>query len=64
MSTVTHDVIGKKKPGRKKRRKGMASLKAMRSAIARRKLELMQEDARLQEDLYDVFADEKVARKR
>jgi hypothetical protein len=64
MSTVTHDVIGKKKPARKKRRKGMASLKAMRAAVARRKLELMQEDARLQEDLYDVFADDKATRKR
>jgi hypothetical protein len=64
MSAVTHDVLGKKKPARKKRRKGLASLKQMRAAVARRKLEVMQEDARLQEDLYDVFADEKDALKR
>ena len=64
MSAVTHDVIGKKKPGRKKRRKGMATLKAMRAALARRKLEVMQEDALLQEQLYDVFADEDTPPKR
>ncbi len=64
MSAVTRDVVGKKKPGRKKRRKGMASLKAMRAAMARHKLELMQEEAQLQEALYDVFADDKVAKKR
>ncbi len=58
MSAVTRDVVGRKKPARKKRSKGMASLKAMRAAVARRKLELMQEDAQLQEQLYDVFADE------
>lgn len=58
MSAVTQDVIGKKKQPRKKRRKGLASLKAMRAAIARHKLELMQEDALLREQLYDVFADE------
>jgi hypothetical protein len=64
MSAVTRDVVGSKKPARKKRRKGMASLKAMRAALARRKLEVMQEDALLQEQLYDVFADERGGRKR
>jgi len=58
MSAVTHDIIPKRKAGRKKRRKGMAALKALRKALARRKLEIMQEDAWLQEQLYDVFADE------
>jgi hypothetical protein len=36
----------------------MAALKALRKALARRKLEIMQEDAMLKEQLYDVFADE------
>jgi hypothetical protein len=58
MSAVTQDVVPKKKRGRKKRRKGMAALKALRKALARRKLEMMQEDAELKEQLYDVFADE------
>ena len=58
MSAVTHDVVSKRKNGRKKRRKGLAALKALRRALARRKLEMMQEDAWLQEQLYDVFADE------
>jgi hypothetical protein len=64
MSAVTKDVIPKKKPGRKKRRKGMAALKALRAAIARRRVEVMQEDAWLQEQLFDVFADERPQRKR
>lgn len=58
MSAVTQDVVPKQKRGRKKRRKGMAALKALRKALARRKLEMMQEDAVLKEQLYDVFADE------
>jgi hypothetical protein len=58
MSAVTQDVVPKKKRGRKKRRKGMAALKALRKALARRKLEMMQEDAILKEQLYDVFVDE------
>jgi len=58
MSAVTQDVVPKRKRGRKKRRKGMAALKALRKALARRKLEMMQEDAMLKEQLYDVFADE------
>jgi len=58
MSAVTQDVVPKRKNNRKKRRKGMAALKALRKALARRKLEIMQEDALLKEQLYDVFADE------
>jgi hypothetical protein len=64
MSAVTRDVAGGKKNVRKKRRKGLAALKALRAAMARRKLEVMQEDALLKEQLYDVFADERSARKR
>jgi len=64
MSAITRDVAGSRKNTRKKRRKGMATLKALRAAMARRKLEVMQEDAQLKEQLYDVFADERVARKR
>jgi endonuclease YncB( thermonuclease family) len=64
MSAVTHDVIPEKKRGRKKRRKGMAALKALRAAIARRQVEVRQEDIWLQEQLFDVFADEQPARKR
>jgi len=58
MSAVTQDVVPKRKSSRKKRRKGMAALKALRKALARRKLEIMQEDALLKEQLYDVFEDE------
>ena len=57
MSAVTHDVILKRKPG-KKRRKGMATLRKIRRALARKKLEEMHEDELLQEQIYDVFADE------
>jgi hypothetical protein len=64
MSTVTHDVLPRKKRGRKKRGKGMAALKALRAALARRQLEVMQEDAWLQEQLFDVFSDEQPAVKR
>jgi hypothetical protein len=58
MSAVTQDVVPKRKRRGKKRSKGMAALKALRKALARRKLEIMQEDAILKEQLYDVFADE------
>jgi hypothetical protein len=57
MSAVTHEVVLKRKSG-KKRRKGMAALKKLRRALARKKLEEMQEDELLKEQLYDVFADE------
>jgi hypothetical protein len=57
MAVVTHDDVLSKKP-RKKRRKGLAALKKLRCALARRKLEQMREDELLKEQLYDVFADE------
>jgi hypothetical protein len=56
MSAVTHDVIVKRKPG-KKRRKGIAALRKIRNALARRKLEEMREEEELKEQIYDVFAD-------
>jgi hypothetical protein len=58
MSVATHDtILGKRKP-RKGRRKGVAALRKLRRALARRKLEEMREEEHLQEQLYDVFADE------
>lgn len=57
MSVVTHDVVLKRKPG-KRRRKGMAALRKLRRALARKKLEEMQDDELLKQQLYDVFADE------
>lgn len=57
MSAVTHDVALKRKSG-KKRRKGMAALRKLRRAMARKKLEEMQDDQLLKEQIYDVFADE------
>jgi|COG998Drversion2_1049125.scaffolds.fasta_scaffold1636864_1 hypothetical protein len=57
MSAVTEDVVLKKKP-RKKRAKGMAALRKIRRALARKKLEEMREEKILQENIYDVFADE------
>jgi len=57
MSVVTHDtILGKHKP-RKGRRKGLAALRKMRRALARRRLEEMREEEQLQEQIYDVFAD-------
>jgi hypothetical protein len=58
MSVVTHDTVLKRKPGKKKRRKGMATLRKLRRALARKKLEEMHEDELLKEQIYDVFADE------
>ena len=57
MSAVTEDVILKRKP-RKKRAKGMAALRKIRRALARKKLEEMREEEILKENIYDVFADE------
>jgi hypothetical protein len=57
MSVVTHDVILKRKP-RKKRGKGEAALRTLRRALARRTLEQMREDEILHEQIYDVFEDE------
>jgi len=58
MSVVTHDVILKRKP-RKKRSKGEAAMRTLRRALARRKLEQMREDEILHEQIYDVFEEEK-----
>ncbi|HAJ92345.1 MAG TPA: hypothetical protein DCO71_07015 [Gammaproteobacteria bacterium] len=57
MSAVTEDIVLKRKP-RKKRAKGMAALRKIRRALARKKLEEMHEQKVLQENIYDVFADE------
>jgi hypothetical protein len=64
MSAVTFDAIPGNRRGKKKRRKGMAALKALRAAIARHKVEVMQEDIWLQEQLFDVFSDEQPVRRR
>jgi hypothetical protein len=60
MSVATHDsVLGKRKSGKGKgRRKGVASLKALRRALARRRLEEMREEEDLKAEIYDVLADE------
>ena len=59
MAVVTQDDLLKKKPRKKRgRKKGMAALKKLRRALARRELEIMREDEELKEQLYDVFADE------
>jgi len=57
MSVVTHDEVLKRKPGRK-RRKGMAALRKLRQALARKKLEEMKDEELLKQQIYDVFADE------
>jgi len=54
MSAVTHDVVLKPKAG-KKRKKGTAALRALRKALARRKLEQIRDEELLQEQIYDVF---------
>ena len=56
MSAVSHDVVLREKKG-KKRNKGAAALRKLRSALARRKLEQMREEELLQEQIYDVFED-------
>jgi hypothetical protein len=56
MSVVTHDVVLKRKPG-KRRRKGMAALRKLRRALARKKLEEMRDDELLKQQIYDVFAE-------
>ena len=56
MSAVTHDVVLKPKRG-KKRNKGVAALRTLRRALARRKLEQMRDEELLKEQIYDVFED-------
>ncbi|UCC55738.1 MAG: hypothetical protein JSU75_10350 [Gammaproteobacteria bacterium] len=58
MSVVTQDTALKKGKSRKGRRKGVAALRKLRRAMARRKLEEMREEEQLQEQIYDVFTDE------
>jgi hypothetical protein len=59
MSAVTHEgTFKKRKTGSKRRRKGAAALKALRKALARRKLEEMRDEELLKEQIYDVFTDE------
>ena len=58
MAVVTQDDLLTKKPRKRGRKKGMAALKKMKRALARRELEMMREDEQLKEDLFDVFADE------
>ena len=61
MSAVTHDVILKRKP-RKKRRKGEAALRSLRRALARRQLEQMRDDEILNQQIYDVFEDDSTSK--
>jgi hypothetical protein len=58
MSATTQDAIPGKIKRRKGRRKGVAALRKLRHALARRKLEEMRDDELLKEQLYDVFNDE------
>ncbi len=58
MSVATHDTVLGKPKSRKGRRKGVAALRKLRRALARRKLEEMHEEEQLQEQIYDVFADD------
>ena len=58
MAVVTQDDLLTKKPRKRGRKKGMAALRKMKRALARRELEMMREDEELKEQLYDVFADE------
>jgi len=56
MSAVTHDVVLKPATD-KKRKKGAVALRALRRALARRKLEQMRDEELLREQIYDVFED-------
>ena len=58
MAVVTQDDLLTKKPRKRGRKKGMAALRKMKRALARRELEMMREDEELKEQIYDVFADE------
>ena len=56
MSAVIHDAVLKPK-AEKKRNKGSKALRALRRALARRKLEQMRDEKLLEEQIYDVFED-------
>ena len=58
MSVATHDGVLKKRKSRRGRRKGVAALRKLRQALARRKLEEMRDEEMLREQIYDVLADE------
>lgn len=59
MAVVTQDDLLTNKPRKKRgRKKGMAALRKLKRALARRELEIMREDEELKEQLYDVFEDD------
>jgi len=60
MSVTTHDAVIGRGP-RRGQRKGTAQLSRLREALARRKLEEMREQRLLEENIYDVFADNNAA---
>jgi len=60
MSVTIHDAVLSRGP-RSGRRKGTDHLSKLREALARRKLEEMREQRLLEENIYDVFADDKAA---
>lgn len=57
MAVTTHDTVFQAKP-RRGRAKGMAAIRKLRHALARRRLEEIKEEKNLQENIYDVFADD------
>ncbi len=58
MGVAIHDEVLKKTKSRRGRRKGVAALRKLRQALARRKLEEMRDEAMLQEQIYDVLTDD------
>ncbi len=56
MSPSKRSQVSPNMPSR--RHRGRASAKALRKAMARRRIEEMQEAASLRQQLYDVFADD------
>ncbi len=59
MAVVTQDDLLTSRPRKKKgRKKGMATLRKLKRALARRELEIRREDEELKAQIYDVFADE------
>lgn len=57
MAVTTHDTVFQTRP-RRGRSKGMAAIRKLRRALARRRLEEIREDKDLQENIYDVLADD------